>query len=136
MGVASSILNNDSLKNNQKYHRIMKLEARYNNPHASDFHHKKRILDYISNECNLNNFEKKECLDIIEKISNFDLLCKNCSNEQIISVICLRTKNKYRKIEIERHKIWKEHDLSFKRYITISDRIGDYFYKHSYIKSF
>lgn len=134
MSVVSQILNNTALNNNQKYHRIMKLEAKYNNSNNSEFDDKKRILDYISIECNLNNFEKKECLDIITKIDDFKSLCQNCSSEQIITVICLRTKNKYRKTEINRHKAWKQYGLNWKRYITISDRIGDYFYKHNYIK--
>ena len=134
MAVAGSILNDVSLKTNQKYHRIKKLEARFNNPYGADFNDKKRILNYISNCCNLNDFEKQECLDIITRIENFDILCKNCSSEQIISVICLRTKKKYRKTEIERHKIWEDYNLTWKRYITISDRIGDYFYKHCSIR--
>ena len=134
MSVINEILTSETTNKDQKYINIMKIEARYID--GNDIENKKRTLEYIANECDLNKFEKKEALDIIDRIINLKTLCKNCSTEQIISVICLRTKNKYHKIEMERYRIWKEYNLSWKRYITISDRIGDYFYKHTYLKQF
>lgn len=82
----------------------------------------------------LNKFEIKEVQDIILQIKDFKKLCANCSNEQIIIIMCLRTKRRYnKKAEIDRYKVWNEYKITWKMYSLISDRIGYYFHKkHPY----
>jgi hypothetical protein len=116
-------------KNSQNYKRIMKLESKYNKKNSQRFDDKKRTLNHIANMCKLNDFEKKEALDIITRIKNLKILCKNCSVEQIVTIICLRTKKKYNSVRIEEYMVWNRYKLNWKKYTTVSDRIGDFFYK-------
>jgi superfamily II helicase len=116
----------------------MKIQNRYMNT-AEDkqkqrLNEKLRLAEYISNECRLNDFEKKEVKDIIKKIPNFKEICKKCSNEQIITVIALKTRKRYRKTNIQDFHMWKINELNWRRYSLILENMINYFYKHSYIR--
>lgn len=92
--------------------------------------------DIIGNEVKLNEFELNEVKDIINKVKDFKQLCANCSNELIIAVICFRTKRRYNKrCHIERYAAWEKYGINWRIYSLISDRIGYYYQKRTFINN-
>ena len=83
----------------------------------------------LGKQIKLTKTEIQEVQDIILQIKDFKKLCANCSNEQIIVIMCLRTKRRYnKKVEIDRYGVWNEYKITWKMYSLISDRIGYYFH--------
>lgn len=84
----------------------------------------------LGNQLKLTKNEIREVQDIILQIKDFKKLCATCSNEQIIVIMCLRTKRRYnKKVELDRYGVWKEYKITWKLYSLISDRIGYHFHK-------
>lgn len=83
----------------------------------------KRIVDGILNEVKNRNSIKEEVHDIIDE-TPLKSLCANCKEEVIIATIilyCLKLRNT--SYQIEKSKLWKKYDLTWKKYSLIISKL-------------
>jgi hypothetical protein len=90
--------------------------------------------DFIGGELSLKKAELAEVREIILRNKDFKKLCGNCSEEQIVAILCLRTKRRHnKKSKIDRYGLWNRYSLTWKIYSLVSDRVG-YSYQKKILK--
>lgn len=83
----------------------------------------KRTVDGILNEIKNRNSIKEEVHDIIDE-TPLDKLCGNCKEEVIIATIiiyCLKIRNT--SYQVEKSNLWKDYNLTWKKYALIISRL-------------
>jgi len=127
----NEILTNNNLSDSEKWELLNEKAYTYNNNKSYRYNNQnKELACYYCRISNLTQVETAEVVEIIENIQPLKDLCKNCKIEEILTVIVLRTKRLRRPkqtVHIDKYKIWKDNCLNWKKYSTISDRIGAYF---------
>lgn len=78
------------------------------------------VLNYVKNKDSI----KEEVHKIIEELPSLKMLCNNCSEEVIISVICLYVlKSRNPRYHVERTALWNRFELNWQKYSLIISRI-------------
>lgn len=76
----------------------------------------RRLVDAVLNEIPNKSAVKEEVHDIVANVTLKDL-CRTCKEEMIISVIILYClKNYYKDFRVERHRLWSEYDITWRKY--------------------
>ena len=117
----------------RQYLRIKNLEKKYSEtniaPHevvSSNFrqqinknyydNQQRRLVDAVLNEIPNKSAVKEEVHEIVANVTLKDL-CRTCKEEMIISVIILYClKNYYKDFRVERHRLWSEYDITWRKY--------------------
>lgn len=81
---------------------------------------RKRRVDGILNNVRNRDTIKEEVHGIIEELPSLEILCQNCKEEVIVSVIILyvqRTRNK--QYRVDRTSLWNKYGLTWQKYSLI-----------------
>lgn len=88
----------------------------------------------IMNQLNMKNTQRSRVIHILKKIDNMKELCQNCSCRTIILIVCFYImKIDNPKTHIERYQLWKDENLSWKKYALVVSRLCDRFQKNSFL---
>ena len=84
---------------------------------------RKRRVDVILNNVKNKNSLKEEVHDMVENV-NFHDLCKTCKEDVIIAIIILYVQRRRNpQFRIERSRLWREYNLSWRLYGLIIERL-------------
>lgn len=87
-----------------------------------------RLAQVFMSRLKMKGTNKDRVIYIIKDVDDFKLLCKNCSNEIIISAICfyvMKTANT--SVKLEDYRVFTENGLTEKIYSTIVTKLCDYY---------
>jgi hypothetical protein len=92
---------------------------------------KLRYADYVLKELNMKGIQKDQVYFIINKISDLQLLCRTCSYEKIITVICFYIKfcttPKVALMDYNKYKVCREHEMTLELYSKVITNLAKFF---------
>lgn len=100
---------------------------------------KVRFADYVLNELNMKGIQREQVKHMLNNIKDLKVLCRKCSYEKTITVICFYIKYcttpKIALNHFNRYKVCREQKITLELYCQIVTNIAKYFQSNTPISA-